>query len=125
MLLTRLSGLLARAGVKASGWSESDHPRRSPPRGRSAVWWMGSTRRVAAFVNYIHRAVSERPAWGWTTPAMLLTNSWLNPETGRKRPRANVAGAQIGAARRTRGANQRCGSRENTASCAVTDGERR
>jgi hypothetical protein len=47
-------------------------------------------------------AVSERPAWGWTTLAMLLTNSWFLSETGRKRLPANVAGAQIGAASRTR-----------------------
>ncbi len=70
-------------------------------------------------------ALSERPAWGWTTLAMVLTNSWLSPETERKRPPANVAGAQIGAASRTRGASQRHGSRENTASCGVADGERR
>jgi len=58
-----------------------------------------------------NRPVSERPAWGWTTLAMLLTNSWFLSETGRKRPPANVAGAQIGAASRTRRAKQRRGSR--------------
>jgi len=46
-----------------------------------------------AFVNYIRGPVSERPAWGQTTPAMLLTNSWLSLETGRKRPPANGAAA--------------------------------
>jgi hypothetical protein len=56
-----------------------NHPRRSPLCGRNAVWWMGSARRVAAFVNYLRRPVSERPAWGWTTFAMLLTNSWFLP----------------------------------------------
>src|SRR5579883_185365 len=120
-----MSGLLARAARRQAARSESDHPRRSPLCGRNAVWWMGSTRRVAAFVNYIRGPVSERPAWGWTTLAMVLTNSWFLPETGRKRPLANFALAQIGAASRTRGANQRRGSAENTASCAVADGERR
>jgi hypothetical protein len=102
-----------------------NHTRRSPPRGRSAVWWIGSTQRSAAFVNYIRRPVSERPAWGWTTLRMLLTNFWFGSETGRKRPPANVVGAQIGAAGRTLGANQRNGSAENTASCGLADGERR
>jgi len=27
-------------------------------------------------------ALSESPAWGWTTLAMVLTNSWFGPETG-------------------------------------------
>jgi len=49
---------------------------------------------------------------------MVLTNSWFLSETGRKRPPVNVAGAQIGAASRTRRANGRRGGRENTASCA-------
>src|SRR5579885_762947 len=111
-----MSGLLARAARRQAARSKSDHPRRSPLRGRNAVWWKGSTRHVAASVNYILGSVSERPAWGWTTLGMLLTNSWLSPETGRKRPPVNVAGAQVGAASRTRGANQRRGSRENTAS---------
>jgi len=54
------------------------------------------------FVNYVRRPVSERPAWGWTTLAMLLTNSWFGPETGRKRPPVNVAGALVGGPSRTR-----------------------
>jgi hypothetical protein len=69
--------------------------------------------------------VSERPAWGWTTRAMVLTNSWFLSETGRKRPPAKVTVAQIGAEGRTRGANERRGSAEITASCGVADGERR
>jgi len=38
--------------------------------------------------------VSERPAWGWTTLAMLLTNSWFRSRDGEKRPPANAAGAR-------------------------------
>jgi len=49
---------------------------------------------------------------------MLFTNSWFLSETGRKRSPANIAGAQVGAASRTRRAKQRRGSRENAASCA-------
>ena len=112
-------GFLERGIAFAHERSPSgNHPRRSPLYGRNAVWWRGSTRRVAASVNYLRRPVSERPAWGWTTLAMLLTNSWFLSETGRKRPPVNVAGAQNGAASRTRRAKQRRGSRENTASCA-------
>jgi len=73
-----------------------DHPRRSPLRGRTGVWWRDLARLArcdTAFVNYIRGPVSERPAWGQTTPAMLLTNSWLSLETGRKRPPANGAAA--------------------------------
>ena len=42
---------------------------------------------------YVGGTRSSRQACGWTTLAMLLTNSWLNPETGRIRPPVNVAGA--------------------------------
>jgi hypothetical protein len=40
-----------------------NHPRRSPLRGRNAVWWRRSARRVAAFVNYIRRLGSACPTW--------------------------------------------------------------
>src|SRR5579883_149033 len=119
-----MSGLLARAARRQAARSKSDHPRPSPLCGRNAVWWMGSARRVAVSVNYIRRPVSERPAWGWTTLAMVLTNSWFLAETGRKRPPVNAAEAQFGAASRTRGANQRRGSRENAASFAELRAER-
>jgi hypothetical protein len=41
--------------------------------------------------------ISERPAWGWTTPAMLLTNSWFGPENGRKGLSRGVSGRRVGA----------------------------
>ncbi len=76
-------------------------------------------------VNSFHRLGFGTSGLGLDNPAMVLTNSWFLPETGRKRPLVNVAGAQVGAASRTRAANQRCGSREITAGCALADRERR
>ena len=82
---------------KASCAVQNDHPRRSPLRGRNAVWWKVSTQRSAVSVNYIRGPVSERPAWGWTTRAMVLTNSWFGPENGRKRLGRGISGRGIGA----------------------------
>ncbi len=90
-----MSGLLARAARRQAARSKSDHPRRSPLRGRNAVWWMGSTRRVAAFVNYIRSPVSERPAWGWTALAMVLTNSWSGPRDGEKTASGERCGGAV------------------------------
>jgi hypothetical protein len=58
-----------------------------------AVWWIGSARCSAVLVNDIRGPVSARPAWGRTTRAAPLTNSWSGVRDGENRPPANVAGA--------------------------------
>jgi hypothetical protein len=56
---------------KASCAVQNDHPRRSPLRGRTGVWWMGSTRRSAASVNYVRRMSAICLAWTATSAVTM------------------------------------------------------
>jgi hypothetical protein len=62
-----------------------------------APWGTGARGpRAGCIVHQDSRPASERPVWGWTTPAMLFTHSRFLSETGRNQPSANVAAAQVG-----------------------------
>jgi hypothetical protein len=82
-------------------------------------------RRVAAFFNYIRREGSNRPGRVWTIVVEPLTTAWFLRGDGEKRPRQTRLALAIGGSSRIRPETERRGSAEITASCGVSDGERR